>query len=62
MPRRVEEWRFLPAPHIPHDLNGYWVLDQIRDVVERGDHKIVNLSLGPEIAVEGVLDLSVLEG
>lgn len=52
IPLPTESFRVLPAPNIPHDLNGYWVLDQIRDVIERGDHKIVNLSLGPEIAVE----------
>lgn len=48
----VDTFRVLPAPHIPGDLEGYWVLDRIKEIVARGDHKIVNLSLGPELAVE----------
>lgn len=52
IPLPTESFRVLPAPLVPHDLDGYWVLDQIRSVVEQGDHKIVNLSLGPEVSVE----------
>lgn len=53
IPLPVESFRVLPAPPpVPGDLYGYWILDQVLDVVERGDHKIVNLSLGPELAVE----------
>lgn len=51
-PLPVESFRVLPAPHIPHDLEGYWVLDRIKETVEQGGHKLVNLSLGPTVAVE----------
>lgn len=52
IPLPVESFRVFPAPVVSGDLYGYWILDQIKDVVEEGDHKIVNLSLGPELAVE----------
>lgn len=53
IPLPVESFRVLPAPTpVPGDLYGYWILDQIKNVVEQGDHKLVNLSLGPELAVE----------
>ncbi|WP_157664954.1 S8 family serine peptidase, partial [Prescottella equi] len=39
-------------PSVPDDLAGYWVLDQIKETVREGGHKIVNLSLGPTLAVE----------
>ena len=51
-PVPVESFRVLPAPNIPGDLEGYWVLDRIKETVEQGDHKLVNLSLGPTLAVE----------
>ncbi len=51
-PCLVESYRVFPAPSIPGDLHGYWVLDQIKDAITNGDHHVVNLSLGLELAVE----------
>jgi subtilisin family serine protease len=51
-PLPVESYRVLPAPHDPNDLDGYWILDQIKSTLIDGQHKIVNLSLGPTLAVE----------
>lgn len=51
-PLPVESYRVLPVPHIPGDLEGYWVLDRIKETVEKEGHRIVNLSLGPTLAVE----------
>lgn len=51
-PLPVESYRVLPAPHVPGDLEGYWVLDQIKEAVETEGHRLVNLSLGPTLAVE----------
>ncbi|TAK24757.1 MAG: S8 family peptidase [Chloroflexota bacterium] len=51
-PLPVEHYRVLPAPAIPGDLESYWVLDQIRKRVATGGYRIVNLSLGPSLAVE----------
>lgn len=51
-PLPVESYRVLPAPHLPGDLEGYWVLDQIKEAVETKGHRLVNLSLGPALAVE----------
>lgn len=51
-PLPVDSYRVLPAPHIQGDLEGYWVLDQIKEVVETEGHRLVNLSLGPTLAVE----------
>lgn len=48
----VESYRVLPAPDVPDDLEGYWVLDQIKEAVEKNGHRLVNLSLGPTLAVE----------
>ena len=42
----------LPPPAIPGDLEGYWVLDRIKEAVETDGHRLVNLSLGPTLAVE----------
>lgn len=47
----VDSYRILPTPADPNDPEGYWVLDQIRDVITEGEHKLVNLSLGPSEAV-----------
>lgn len=55
-PLPVESFRVLPAPTDDQDLEGYWVLDQIKAAIELGGHKLVNLSLGPEIAVEDDLE------
>ena len=51
-PLPVESYRVLPAPHVPGDLEGYWVLDRIKEAVETKGHRLVNLSLGPTLAVE----------
>ncbi|GAA4127612.1 hypothetical protein GCM10022215_38260 [Nocardioides fonticola] len=55
-PLPVESFRVLPAPIDEEDLEGYWVLDQIKVAIETGGHKLVNLSLGPEVAVEDDLE------
>ncbi len=55
-PLPVESFRVLPAPTDDQDLEGYWVLDQIKATIEGGGHKLVNLSLGPEVAVEDDLE------
>ncbi len=52
----VDHYRVLPAPHVPDDLDGYWVLDQIKRAVVDGQYKIVNLSLGPCLAVEDTME------
>lgn len=52
----VESFRILPAPDEDGDVEGYWVLDQIKAAVEQGGHKLVNLSLGPTLAVEDDLE------
>ncbi|MGX7698402.1 S8 family peptidase [Gordonia polyisoprenivorans] len=51
-PLPVESFRVMPPPYDPGDLDGYWILDQIKDVLAQGRHKLVNLSLGPTLAVE----------
>ena len=51
-PCPVDSFRMFPAPYIPNDLDGYWLLDQIKQVVIEEGYDIVNLSLGPELAVE----------
>ncbi|SPM30635.1 S8 family peptidase [Mycobacterium terramassiliense] len=50
-PLPIESYRVTPSPN-PHDLEGYWVLDRIVETVRQNGHRIVNLSLGPERAVE----------
>lgn len=55
-PLPVESFRVLPVPTGEEDLEGYWVLDQIKTEIQRGGHKLVNLSLGPEVAVEDDLE------
>ncbi|NYJ74281.1 hypothetical protein [Allobranchiibius huperziae] len=54
-PLPVEGFR-VPAPTDDRDLEGYRVLDQIKAAIESGGHKLVNLSLGPEVAVEDHLE------
>jgi hypothetical protein len=55
-PLPVDSFRVLPAPYIPGDLNGYWVLDRIKETLANSRYKIVNLSLGPEQAVEETME------
>jgi subtilisin family serine protease len=51
-PAHVDSYRVFPAPDIDDDLWGYWMLDRIVEIIRQGNHQIVNLSLGPEKAVE----------
>ncbi len=51
-PCPVEIFRVLPPRNIPGDLAGYWVLDRIVETVRENDFGIVNLSIGPELAME----------
>lgn len=52
-PLPVESFRVLPAPgDIPPELIPYWALDRIAETVSTGGHKLVNLSLGLDSAVE----------
>ena len=55
-PLPVDSFRVLPAPNIPGDLNGYWVLDKIKETLAKSRHKVVNLSLGPVQAVEETME------
>ncbi|MDP9366881.1 MAG: hypothetical protein M3Q03_01165 [Chloroflexota bacterium] len=51
-PLPVDSYRVFPSPFVPGDLEAYWVLDRIKDTVVNGGYRIVNLSLGPRLAVE----------
>lgn len=51
-PLPLDSFRVLPPPLISDDMYGYWVLDKIKEVVEKDSHKIVNLSLGPTLPVK----------
>lgn len=48
----VEHFRVVPHPNAASDPDAYWVLDQIVEQVEVNDFDVVNLSLGPDIAVD----------
>ncbi|MGE5527072.1 MAG: S8 family peptidase [Methanosarcina sp.] len=48
----VDHFRVLPVAPASSDLELYWILDRITEQVRRGGHKIVNLSLGPELCVD----------
>ena len=52
-PSPVESLRVFPPRQIPGDLAGYWILDQIVEAVRQNGFGIVNLSIGPERAMEG---------
>jgi hypothetical protein len=49
---RVEHYRVVPLPPGMKDPEIYWVLDRIREHVENGQFRIVNLSIGPEMATD----------
>jgi hypothetical protein len=51
-PLPVESFRVMPPPYDPGDLDGYWILDRIKEILTEDRHKLVNLSLGPTLAVE----------
>lgn len=55
-PLPLDSFRVLPAPAIPGDMYGYWVLDRIKEVVSQDEHKIINLSLGPTLPVKDDLE------
>ena len=48
----VDHFRVLPVPPPSADLELYWILDRISEEAERGNHRIVNLSLGPDLAID----------
>ncbi len=48
----VEHFRVVPHPNAASNPDAYWVLDQIVEQVEGNDFDVVNLSLGPDIAVD----------
>jgi hypothetical protein len=47
----VDHFRVHPTPQ-PSDVDAYWVLDQVERVANDNNYLLINLSLGPEIAVE----------
>lgn len=48
----LDHYRVLPTPPSnDFDLELNWILDQIIDGVKDGNYKLVNLSLGPDIAI-----------
>lgn len=49
-PCPIDSFRVFPSP--PSDIEGYWMLDQIKKTLIVGKHNIVNLSLGLDLAVE----------
>ena len=51
-PCPIDSYRVLPASSAAADLHSYTVLDEIIKTVASGGYSLVNLSLGPEFAVE----------
>jgi subtilisin family serine protease len=51
-PLPVDSFRVMPPPYDAGDLDGYWILDRIKETLAEDKHKLVNLSLGPTLAVE----------
>lgn len=51
-PLPVHSYRVLPVAGDPTDLYAYWLLDRIVETVRTHGHRLVNLSIGPEVAVE----------
>jgi hypothetical protein len=49
-PVLIDHYRI--APKTVDDPDASWLLKQIETVAERGDHKIIHLSLGPKYSVE----------
>lgn len=49
----IDHFRVTPAPSPdPWDIDLYWILDRIIELVTARGYRIVNLSLGPELAVD----------
>jgi hypothetical protein len=49
---RVEHYRVVPLPPNLSDPEIYWVLDRIREHVDSGGFRLVNLSIGPEMSTD----------
>ncbi len=54
-PLPVDSFRIVPPPG-SDDLAVYWMLDQIKDHVVDSGAKIINLSIGPDEAVEDTME------
>jgi hypothetical protein len=53
----VDHFRVTPAPSPdPWDVDLYWILDRIVDLVTSRNYPIVNLSLGPELPVDDQIE------
>ncbi len=48
----VDHYRVLPVPAAEHDQDLNWVLDRIVETVRAGSHQVVNLSIGPFLAID----------
>jgi hypothetical protein len=48
----VDHYRIWPVPAADLDFDLNWILDRILDTVRASGHRVVNLSLGPYIAVD----------
>lgn len=48
----VDHYRVLPVPATEHDFDLNWVLDRIVETVQSGNHRVVNLSLGPDVSMD----------
>lgn len=48
----VNHYRVFPPPPDPWDLDLYWILDQIVHTIEHNDYDVVNLSIGPYLAMD----------
>lgn len=49
---KIDHYRVLPPPPDPSDVDLYWILDRIVETVEQNDYDVVNLSLGPDLAID----------
>lgn len=48
----VDHYRMLPVPAAEYDFDLNWVLDRIVDTIRSSGHRVVNLSIGPDLAVD----------
>lgn len=48
----VDHYRVLPVPPAEEDFDLNWVLDRIVDTVRSSGHRVVNLSLGPDLPID----------
>ena len=49
---RLDHYRIHPPDHWPDELSLVWILDEIERVAKQEDYTIINLSYGPDQAVE----------